>query len=114
MIANLENSTHYNWGGNCDGWVLLPRADLTAIQERMPPGSSEQRHHHAKARQFFYVLDGTLTMEIEGEVHKLISGDSIEIPPMSRHQAQNNSANDVSFLVVSSPTTHGDRVDEAL
>jgi mannose-6-phosphate isomerase-like protein (cupin superfamily) len=112
MKANLENSRHYNWGDGCDGWVLLPRADMTAIQERMPPGTSEQRHHHERARQFFYVLSGSLSMEIEGNMHRLDAGDSIEIPPLSRHKAANVSNEDVSFLVVSSPTTHGDRIDK--
>jgi mannose-6-phosphate isomerase-like protein (cupin superfamily) len=112
MIANLQNSRHYNWGNDCDGWVLLPRADMTAIQERMPPGTSEVRHHHERSRQFFYVLSGELTMEIDGETHSLMAGDSIEIPPLAKHKAQNRSKTDVDFLVVSSPTTHGDRVDE--
>ena len=113
MKANVQNSRHYNWGDGCDGWVLLPRADMTAIQEHMPPGTAEVRHHHELARQFFYVLVGELTMEIEGETFSLTVGDSIEIPPLAKHKAQNVSEADVSFLVVSSPTTHGDRVDEA-
>ncbi len=113
MKANVQNARHYNWGDGCDGWVLLPRADMTAIQERMLAGTSEVRHHHERSRQFFYVLSGELTMEIEGEIHSLTAGDSIEIPPMKRHRAQNVSDGDVSFLVVSSPTTYGDRVDEA-
>lgn len=112
MKANLQNSRHYNWGDGCDGWVLLPNADMTAIQERMPPGTSEIRHHHERSRQFFYVLSGELTMEIEGETYSLTAGDSIEIPPTKRHRAQNVSNDDVNFLVVSSPTTYGDRVDE--
>jgi mannose-6-phosphate isomerase-like protein (cupin superfamily) len=114
MKANISNARHYQWGQGCDGWVLLPRGDMTAIQERMPPGTAEHRHHHERARQFFYVLSGELTMEIDGETFALIVGDSIEIPPMARHQARNLSRQDVQFLVVSSPTTHGDRVDETL
>jgi mannose-6-phosphate isomerase-like protein (cupin superfamily) len=112
MKINLQSARHYNWGDGCDGWVLLPRADMTAIQERMPPGTQEQRHHHMLARQFFYILSGSLQMEIDGEVHMLAVGDSIEVPPMARHQAANVSDGDVSFLVISSPSTHGDRVDE--
>ncbi len=112
MAVSRSNATHYNWGDGCDGWVLLPRGDMTAIEERMPPNTCEQRHYHEKARQFFYVLVGQLTMELDGERHFLTAGDSIEIPPGTSHQAMNDTLDDVRFLVVSSPTTHGDRVTQ--
>jgi len=76
----------------------------------MPTGAREQRHRHAKARQFFYVLEGQLTMEIDGGFHLLRAGEGIEIAPGQRHQAINDSAADVRFLVISSPPAHGDRI----
>ncbi|ARN83749.1 cupin [Methylocystis bryophila] len=110
-MMNRQNAQHYNWGTHCDGWVLLPRSDLMIIEERMPPGAAEIRHFHRVARQFFYVLSGTLHMELEGETQAVPAGGSMEIPPLQRHQARNDSREDVRFLVVSSPTTRGDRVD---
>jgi quercetin dioxygenase-like cupin family protein len=111
MIVSKDNAQHYNWGNACDGWVLCPSPDMMVIQERMPPGTSEHPHHHVKAQQFFFVLSGTLVMEIEGETHQLTAGSGISVPPGSVHQARNDSADDVHFLVASSPTTRGDRVD---
>jgi quercetin dioxygenase-like cupin family protein len=111
LKRTVENAEHYKWGDACDGWILSPSRDMMVIQERMPAGTAERRHVHAAARQFFYVLSGELTMEIEGEHHVLTEWSGIEIAPGSRHQAQNNSCNDVHFLVVSSPTTRGDRID---
>jgi mannose-6-phosphate isomerase-like protein (cupin superfamily) len=81
------------------------------IEERMPAGTSERRHVHSIARQFFYVLAGELTMELEGIDHVITSGSGIEIPPRAAHQARNGSGADVRFLVVSSPSTRGDRMD---
>lgn len=75
----------------------------------MPPGASEVRHHHAKARQFFYVLHGELTLEVAGIVHMLRKGTGLEIAPGVAHQALNQSAAAVEFLVVSNPPSHGDR-----
>jgi len=86
---------------------------MMVIQERMPPGSAERRHYHSVARQFFYVLSGELTMELEGEVHRVPAMSGIEIKPQARHQARNEADSDVHFLVVSSPTTRGDRTDIA-
>ncbi|MGA1857896.1 cupin domain-containing protein [Azospirillum sp. 11R-A] len=108
---SVENAEHYHWGDRCDGWVLSPSPDMMVIQERMPAGTVERRHVHGKARQFFYVLSGELTMELEGTRHLITAMSGIEIPPGSRHQARNDSGADVHFLVVSSPTTRGDRTD---
>jgi mannose-6-phosphate isomerase-like protein (cupin superfamily) len=110
-VISPETARHYKWGDGCDGWVLLPDAGVTIIQERMPPATAEVRHHHEKARQFFYVLSGELRMEMEGDVHVIPTGHGLEIPPGARHQARNDAAIEVSFLVISSPTTQGDRVD---
>ena len=112
MKVSRASAHHYNWGDGCDGWVLLPDAGLTIIEEKMPAGTTEQRHHHEKARQFFYVLSGTFTMELDGAIHTLQKGEGITIPPGVKHQAMNKSDDVVTFLVASSPTTHGDRVDE--
>jgi quercetin dioxygenase-like cupin family protein len=111
MKTSKEIAEHYTWGGVCDGWILSPSKDMMVIQERMPPGATEQRHFHAIARQFFYVLSGELTMELEGEVHRVPAMSGIEIHPQARHQARNEADSDLHFLVVSSPTTRGDRTD---
>jgi len=100
---------HYTWGAECDGWHLVRAANLSVIQERMPPGSSEVRHRHAEARQFFFVLDGELTLEVAGVAHLLPAGTGLEIAPGVVRQALNLSAASVEFLVISSPPSHGDR-----
>jgi uncharacterized cupin superfamily protein len=79
------------------------------IEERMPPGAREVRHWHARTRQFFYVLAGTLTLEVEGVTHRLPSRTGIELPQGTAHQAINDSGADVEFLVISEPPSHGDR-----
>lgn len=111
MKIDKATAQHYTWGGVCDGWILSPSSDMMVIQERMPPGAAEQRHFHSVARQFFYVLSGELTMELDGEVHCVPAMSGIEIQPQARHQARNEADSDVHFLVVSSPTTRGDRTD---
>src|SRR5258708_37459373 len=106
-----SNAEHYTWGDGCDGWLLLARSDLNVIHEKMPAGSRERRHHHMQARQFFFVLSGALTMELEGVIHHLHTHEGLEIEPMATHQARNESAVGPEFLVISHPTTRGDRLD---
>lgn len=105
---------HYVWGGVNDGWHLVKRDDLSVIEERIQPGAAEVRHYHLKARQFFYVLSGELTMEAAGTTHRLLPGQGIEIAPGVPHQAQNRGKAPVEILVTSSPKSHGDRMEAPL
>jgi quercetin dioxygenase-like cupin family protein len=101
---------HYVWGDGCDGWHLVRTGALSVIEERMPPGSREVRHRHASARQYFYVLAGVLTMEVDSTRHRLVARTGIEIAPGVAHQAINDGDTDAEFLVVSNPPSHGDRI----
>jgi mannose-6-phosphate isomerase-like protein (cupin superfamily) len=111
MTINTTNAEHYVWGEVCDGWRLLAGGDLTVTQERIPPGRGEVEHYHGKARQLFFVLDGSLAIAIESDAFQLRKGDSLEVPPTKRHRVWNGGNDDAHFLVVSAPTTRDDRVD---
>jgi uncharacterized cupin superfamily protein len=107
--VSRASAEHYQWGKGCDGWHLVRTEGLSVIQERMPPGSAEVRHRHARARQFFFVLAGRLDLEVDGAMHQLAAGMGVEIAPGIAHHAFNRSDADVEFLVVSQPPSHGDR-----
>ena len=120
---SARSAAHYRWGHAtaaadgaapappCDGWHLVRAPELAVIEERMPPATHEARHRHARARQFFYVLDGELTLEVEGTAFALARGDGLEIAPGVAHQARNDGSAATRFLVVSQPPSHGDRLD---
>jgi len=112
--VSAGNAEYYQWGQGCDGWHLLAGDDLSVIEERMPPGTFEARHRHAHSRQFFYVLQGELTIEVDGGTHRLGIGHGLHVPPGAAHQVRNESHADVRMLVVSSPRSHGDRIDASL
>ena len=107
-----ENAPHYIWGDRCDGWHLLQNSNLSVIEERMPPGAFEVRHFHKNAQQFFLILSGQATVEIDGGQTVLLAGQGVAIPPGTRHQFRNHSEEPVRFLVISQPPSHGDRVTE--
>lgn len=108
MIRNRHTVEHYKWG-HSDGWRLLDCPDLSVIQERIPPGSAEVKHLHRRAHQLFYVLEGTIEMEIRGEVLELNAGDALEVAPGEPHRVRNTSPTDASLIVISAPSTTGDR-----
>ena len=111
MIKNVKNSEHYTWGANCDGWHLVKDGELSVIYERMPPGTSEARHYHERAQQFFFVLEGVAVLEVEGKELALNKNDGVQVSPGQAHRIFNRSANDLLFLVISQPPSHGDRVN---
>ena len=106
---STDTADHYVWGEVCDGWHLVRSENLSVIEERMPPGTAEQRHWHERARQFFYVLEGELTMQFDDRTVALEARQGIEIAPDLAHQAKNLSQADTRFLVISQPPSHGDR-----
>ena len=108
--VTTDTAEHYVWGNQCDGWHLLRSPNVSVITDRMPPGTSEVAHHHAKSQQLFFVLSGELVLESDGVRHVLHARESAHVPPHLVHQAINNSAEPVEFLVISEPPSHGDRV----
>ena len=108
--VSRENAEHYFWGGKCDGWHLVKTPGISIIEERVPPGGAETRHVHARSEQFFYVLAGTATVEADGRVHELHSNEGLHIPAGKPHRLSNRCGENLSFIVVSVPPSHGDRV----
>jgi mannose-6-phosphate isomerase-like protein (cupin superfamily) len=111
-LVSRDNAEHYRWGVDCDAWYLVKDKQLSVIEELMPPGTAEIRHHHERSQQFFYILTGEVLMEINGENMLIHAGSGVRIPPGTRHQIRNPSSSPVRFLVVSQPPSRGDRVDD--
>ena len=107
--TSVKDAEHYTWGDACDGWHLVKSQELSIIEERMPPHTAERRHFHHKADQFFYVLSGEAQMEIEGQMFTLSPRNGIFIEHGRPHRISNKSDQEVTFLVISRPTTRGDR-----
>jgi len=111
MKTSIQNAEHYTWGNNCDGWHLLKSDTLSVIRERMPPGTSETLHAHRFAQQVFYILSGTATFLINGKIHTIHANESVHIKPNTLHNISNTQQTDLSFMVISQPKAHGDRIE---
>lgn len=114
-VVSAASAEHYTWPSavsefTCDGWHLHRSASLSVIEERMPPGTAEQRHLHQRATQFFYVLAGELTIELDGKDHRLAPFAGLSVPVETPHQVFNYGPEDTRFLVISQPPSHGDRI----
>lgn len=65
------------------------REGIMAMVE-LPPGSTEGRHTHF-ADVFAFVLEGTISLEVEGKPTAILkAGDVFHIPAGKVHQGSNN------------------------
>jgi mannose-6-phosphate isomerase-like protein (cupin superfamily) len=111
MKKSKDNSEHYTWGDNCSGWHLVQSESLSVVEELMPPNTQEKKHYHSMSQQFFRILKGTATFEVEDEIFEVEDGEGIYISPNLTHRIRNDQHKDLEFIVISEPTTRGDRFD---
>ena len=111
-IVSIEQPLkHYMWGKGCDGWNLVDEPGLSVKQERMPPHTEETEHYHQKARQFFFILEGTAVFETaEGRV-EVGARQGLEIEPGLKHRIKNESETELVFILCSQPSTANDRYE---
>jgi mannose-6-phosphate isomerase-like protein (cupin superfamily) len=110
--VSREVAPHYVWGDGCDGWRLVDGHDLSVIEERVPAGRGEVRHAHARARQCFYILSGRAVLETDHGRLEMAAGQGAHVPPGVPHRFVNAGDDEVRFLVISAPSTRGDRIEQ--
>jgi mannose-6-phosphate isomerase-like protein (cupin superfamily) len=78
-----------------------PVANQSLAEATVPAGSSTTRHHHRASEEFYFILSGTGTMEVDGDRRDVGPGDAILIPPGAWHRISAASA--LSFLCCCAP-----------
>jgi mannose-6-phosphate isomerase-like protein (cupin superfamily) len=63
-----------------------PVANQSLAEASLPAGGSTQRHYHKISEEFYYVLEGSGRMEIDGETREVGPGDAILIPAGAWHE----------------------------
>ena len=78
-----------------------PVFNQSLAEASLPPGSATERHYHKQSEEFYFVLEGEGTMEIDGETKPVAVGDAILIPPGAWHQIKASSG--LRFLCCCAP-----------
>lgn len=99
--TNRSVAPHYLWAEICEGWRLLDSEDLSVIEELMPSQTKETRHVHKRANQLFYMLAGTLTIVLDGQIQELTPSDALNVQPGQTHQARNDHQTEPARFLVS-------------
>ncbi len=62
-----------------------PVRNQSLAEATVPAGTATQRHYHWLSEEFYFILEGRGSMEIDGELRDVAPGDAILIPPGAWH-----------------------------
>lgn len=68
-----------------------------------PPMSGPPRHVHSREDELFYVLEGELVFELDGERHTVHAGDTVYLRRGVVHTYQNFTNSDARLLIATTP-----------
>lgn len=78
-----------------------PVRNQSLAEATIPAGGATQRHWHKESEEFYFLLEGHGTMEIDGITKEVGPGDAILIPAGSWHQI--TAKDPLRFLCCCSP-----------
>ena len=78
-----------------------PVEKQSLAEATIPAGGETERHWHKDSEEFYFILSGTGSMEIDGETRDVGEGDGILIPAGAWHQIKATS--DLRFLCCCAP-----------
>jgi quercetin dioxygenase-like cupin family protein len=76
---------------------------------RLRPGQRGRIHRHERQEDVYVVLEGTLTLEVEGEPHELPRGCAVRIAPQVRRRMANAGTEPLALLAIGGATPHEGR-----
>ena len=80
-----------------------PVANHSLAEATIEAGEATVRHHHRVSEEIYYLVEGTATMELDGETTTVSAGDAILIPPGAWHQITASAGGPVRLLCTCSP-----------
>ena len=76
---------------------------MSILEDRIYPGGGPPSHIQTREFEGFYILEGELDFNIDGQKVTAKTGTVINIPPNLVHNFKNNTNNIVRILVIISP-----------
>jgi len=106
ILQNLASQKPFTTKDGSTIRSILDRANApvqsqSLAEARVPAGSATDRHYHKLTEEFYFLLEGHGTMEIDGETRDVGPGDAILIPASAWHQIRGET--DLVFLCCCAP-----------
>jgi quercetin dioxygenase-like cupin family protein len=80
---------------------------------RLQPRQRGRIHRHERQEEIYVVLDGVLTLYVEGEPHEVTKGQAARVGPEERRQLVNESSERLVLLALGADGDHAGRDGEA-
>jgi len=81
---------------------------------RLPPKSANTLHRHITSEEFFFVLEGTGRIRVDGKTYTIKKHEAIHVWPHQLRQVFNDTDEEVLWLITGSPDNempNGDKPD---
>jgi mannose-6-phosphate isomerase-like protein (cupin superfamily) len=82
---------------------VAPVRNQSLAEAELAPGTATERHFHRASEELYYLLEGSGTIEIDGETRAVGPGDAILIPPGAWHQIRAGGDVPLRFLCCCAP-----------
>ena len=110
MFIVDEKDKEYRFGDSGPKYLMQgPRMNFALVQFK--PGQDFQAHYHEVMEENFFVLEGTVTIYVDGVPHDLCAGQFIHIEPGESHYVINKSSSVVRMTAALAPFKEGDKVE---
>ena len=85
------------------GLPTAPVSNQSLAEAELAPGRSTTRHYHRESEEFYYVLEGTGEMEVDGDRRDIGPDDAVLIPPGAWHELRATGDAPLRFLCCCAP-----------
>lgn len=110
MFIINENEKEYRFGDSGPKYLMKgPRMNFALVQ--FQAGQDFKAHYHNIMEEDFFILEGSVTIVVDGTPHKLSSGDLIHIEPGEVHYVINESDGPVKMVSTLAPFQEVDKVE---
>ncbi|MBK9015665.1 MAG: cupin domain-containing protein [Saprospiraceae bacterium] len=109
MVKKLANSDGFRAGDNT--WlreILHPANDnvntgFSLAHAYLEAGESSLPHKLVTSSETYFILEGSGTIVIEGQKHRIGKGDTVFVPANATQSVQNTGSDRLIFLCIVSP-----------
>jgi len=110
MFIIDEKDRDFRFGDSGPKYLLQgPRMNFALVQ--FMPGQDFQAHYHEVMEENFFVLEGTITIYVDGTPHEVNPGQLIHIEPKEVHYVINKSSSVVRMVASLAPYKDADKVE---
>ena len=110
MFITDEKEKEFRFGDSGPKYLMQgPRMNFALVQ--FQPGQDFHAHYHEVMEENFFILEGSVTIYVDGVPHDLRAGQYIHIEPGEAHYVINKSSSVVRMTSALAPFKEGDKVE---